>query len=141
MKFKKYSEIENSYRQKYIDYIREQGKNGGDDWLVTEKIHGCVHEDTLINTWKYGELTIKFIIDNKITSKIKSFNIQTGEICFNKILNWNISDQPTDDWYEIETKDNKKLIVTGNHPVWCNKKQDYIRVDKLDVAKNYILTD
>lgn len=40
MKFKKYSEIENSYRQKYIDYIYEQALNSGDDWVVTEKIHG-----------------------------------------------------------------------------------------------------
>lgn len=40
MKFKKYSEIENSYRKKYMDILAEYGLTGGDDWLVLEKIHG-----------------------------------------------------------------------------------------------------
>lgn len=40
MHFKKYSSIENSYRGKYLNYILDQGHSGGDDWLITEKIHG-----------------------------------------------------------------------------------------------------
>jgi len=39
MEFKKYSEIENSYRKNYIDYLVEHGFSGG-EWIVEEKIHG-----------------------------------------------------------------------------------------------------
>ena len=37
--FKKYSSIENTYRQKTIDYISTEGLSGG-QWAVSEKIHG-----------------------------------------------------------------------------------------------------
>ncbi len=39
MEFKKYNEIENSYREKFINEIIQQGKSGG-EWIVTEKVHG-----------------------------------------------------------------------------------------------------
>jgi Rnl2 family RNA ligase len=39
MEHKKYSSIENTYRDKFMDLIREEGKDGG-EWVVTEKVHG-----------------------------------------------------------------------------------------------------
>lgn len=38
--FKKYSSIENSYRQKFLNSIVEQGKSDG-EWTVSEKVHGA----------------------------------------------------------------------------------------------------
>jgi len=35
----KYSSIENTYREKFIEMIKVEGKDGG-EWVVTEKIHG-----------------------------------------------------------------------------------------------------
>jgi Rnl2 family RNA ligase len=35
----KYSSIENTYREKFIEMIKAEGKDGG-EWIVTEKIHG-----------------------------------------------------------------------------------------------------
>lgn len=40
MEFKKYNEIENTYRQKTIDLICEQNLNDG-EWEVSNKIHGA----------------------------------------------------------------------------------------------------
>ena len=41
MKFKKYSEIENTYRTKTIDFIREHGYDDKSyQWVVTEKVDG-----------------------------------------------------------------------------------------------------
>jgi Rnl2 family RNA ligase len=41
MDFVKYSSIENSYRTKTINEIKENGLNGEDfEWVVTEKVHG-----------------------------------------------------------------------------------------------------
>lgn len=39
MKFKKYTEIENSYREKFVQQIIDEGYDKG-DWIVLEKIHG-----------------------------------------------------------------------------------------------------
>ena len=40
MEFKKFSSLENTYRQNLIDKVQYEGKDGG-DWIVTEKIHGA----------------------------------------------------------------------------------------------------
>lgn len=38
--FKRYGDIENTYRKKHMDTIVTQGKSGG-EWCVTEKVHGA----------------------------------------------------------------------------------------------------
>lgn len=40
MEFKKFSSLENTYRQNLIDKVQYEGKDGG-EWVVTEKIHGA----------------------------------------------------------------------------------------------------
>lgn len=40
MKFTRYSSIENSYRELFMNKIVQEGKVGG-EWIVTEKIHGA----------------------------------------------------------------------------------------------------
>jgi len=40
MEFKKFSSLENTYRQNLIDKVQYEGKDGG-EWIVTEKIHGA----------------------------------------------------------------------------------------------------
>lgn len=40
MEFKKFSSIENTYRDTFFDQIREEGKDGG-QWVVMEKVHGA----------------------------------------------------------------------------------------------------
>jgi Rnl2 family RNA ligase len=39
MKHIQYSSIENTYREQFLDLIKEDGKDGG-EWVVTEKVHG-----------------------------------------------------------------------------------------------------
>jgi len=40
MEFKKYSEAENTYRQKYVNDITDRGLSGG-IWVIEEKLHGA----------------------------------------------------------------------------------------------------
>lgn len=40
MEFKKFSSLENTYRQNLIDKVQYEGKDGG-VWVATEKIHGA----------------------------------------------------------------------------------------------------
>lgn len=39
MKHIKYASIENTYREKFMEFIKEEDKEGG-EWVVTEKVHG-----------------------------------------------------------------------------------------------------
>jgi len=83
MIFKKYSEIENSYRQKFIDLISEQGLNGGEDWIVTEKIHGSNFQMICDGTEVKTGTRSKILADNE-----NFFNWETIYDKYNK----NVSD-------------------------------------------------
>lgn len=53
VKFIKYPDIENSYRQEFVDKIKEMGY-GNIDYVVTEKIHGANSQVTYdVNTGKF----------------------------------------------------------------------------------------
>lgn len=68
--FKKYSEIENSYRQKYIDDIIQQGQSGG-SWCVTTKIHGS--NFSFIFTYENGEVSVNCAKRTSILKEGESF--------------------------------------------------------------------
>lgn len=100
MQFKRYNSIENSYRDKFIYQIQEQGLSDG-EWVVTEKIHGAnfsVHYDgeTVRFAKRSGFIgddenfmgcqTIKDYLNNLIKAVYQHFDDDStlsiyGEIC------------------------------------------------------------
>jgi len=99
--------------------------------VASEKIHGCLHRDTLVTTLEYGDIPIGSIIDEDLKCSILTFNHDTNENEWNKILNkWKTID-PSKKWYKLTTEEGQTLILTGNHEVWCSNRNDYIRCDEL----------
>jgi len=113
--------------------------NDNDLVILTEKFHGCVHKDTIVNTFEHGDVTIGWIVDNKVNCNIKSMDTITGEIVYVPIDAF--YHVPNDgEWYEIELEDGTKLIITGNNPVWLPDLGIYRRVDSLD-GNEFLLVD
>ena len=103
------------------------------DWKsarVTEKIDGCVSEESLILT-QYGIVSIKDIAKNPNRYKVLTYNHELHKAEFNKIDAISVEDNNGKDWYEIDT-DIGKITLTGNHQVWCKNLGQYKRVDELD---------
>lgn len=97
----------------------------------SEKVHGCVDKDTIINTLELGDVSIEFLIKNKKKLHIKTLNIITNEIEYEEIGAFFYKDN-TDNWYEIELIDGKKIIITGDNPVWlpilkCYREVKYLK--------------
>ena len=106
---------------------------------VSEKIHGCFEYDTLIDTLEHGSIKIGDIVENKIDCHVKSLDVNSGNIEYQKCIGYH-NNGDSDDWYEIETEDGNKITVTGNHLIWMPKLKCYRRV--LDLTENdYILSD
>ena len=106
---------------------------------LSNKSHGCVSANTLIETLEWGKLTIKEIVDNRLKVKIKAFDISSQEIV------WVNVDQyfyiPNEgEWYEIELDDGTKLEITSENPVWLPELDCYRQVDKLILGDNVLLT-
>ena len=103
----------------------------GQHIVITEKLHGCVKLDTMIETLDRGQLTIKEIVDNKLDVKIKAFDTESEEIIFVPIDDY-YTIQDEGEWYEIELEDGRTITITGNNPVWLPDLLCYRNVEDLE---------
>jgi hypothetical protein len=136
MEFKRYSSIENSYRTKYLQTLEEQGLTGG-EWVVTEKVHGCLDKDTILDTLEHGKITIGEVVERKLSCHVKSHD--DGEEVYKKITNWSIQED-IENWYEIVV-DNKIILVTGNHLIYIPELKCYRKVEDLTGTENVLLEE
>ena len=133
--FNKFPSLENTYRQKEIDQIVNQGL-ADQMYIVTEKVHGCFTHDTKISlsdgtTKKIGE-----IVNEKYDGCVLSVTPQ-GDIVESKIINW-FDNGYSDDWLKVSIRiKNAKgsarvLTVTPNHEFFT--KNGYVPIGKLSVG-------
>lgn len=102
-----------------------------DNIVITEKLHGCVEENTIVETLEFGEITIGEVVNNKLECHIKAFDTLTNEIIFVPV-NAFYKIENDGEWYEIELEDGKTITITGNNPVWLPNEKCYRRVDELN---------
>lgn len=139
---KKDFRIDTKLMPEHVDtahYLKhDRNIDDGQRIIVTQKLHSCVHESTIINT-SVGDLTIKEIVDNKLNVLVKSMNVFNNKIEMSEIIEHH-NQGFTDDWYEIETEDGQKLIITGNNPVWMPVLSCYRNAEDLTVG-DFVLVD
>lgn len=98
--------------------------------VLSDKWHGCVADDTIIETLEFGKLTIKEIYDQRLVCHIKAFDFDANEIVFVPIDQYYFL--PDDgEWYEIELEDGRTIQITGNNPVWLPELNCYRKVEDL----------
>lgn len=102
----------------------------GQHIVITEKLHGCVKWDTIVETLEKGPMTIKAIVDGKLDVKIKALDTETNEIVYVPIDDY-YTIQDEGDWYEIELENGKTITITGNNPVWLPELNCYRNVEDL----------
>ena len=99
--------------------------------IITEKVHGCVSYDTIVETLEFGDRKIGELVNERINCRIKAMDTETGEICYVPIDEYYFL--PDDgEWFEIELEDGRKIEITGNNPVWLPELRCYRRVDELN---------
>lgn len=97
--------------------------------IVTQKLHGCVHEDTLVDTTK-GIKKIKEVVENRLDCQILAHNFETGQDEYCDIGEYFLKENDGE-WYEITLEDGRTITITGNNPVWLPEIGCYRRVDEL----------
>ena len=121
--------------KKHVNMIFEEGE----EIAFTLKRDGCLDENTLIETKNDGFLTIKYICDNKYKGYIKTYNVEKNVHEYKKIKNHSILEN-INNWYEIVLEDDKKLLITGNHYIWCVNLNCYRKVEELTGEENLLLS-
>lgn len=105
--------------------------NPDDVVTISNKLHGCVERNTLVETKEFGKITIGEIVDKRIECEIKAFDTELNEDVFVPIDDYYLL-KNDGEWYEIELEDGRKITITGNNPVWVPEINGYRRVDELN---------
>jgi RNA ligase (TIGR02306 family) len=108
----------------------------GERVVVTEKVHGCCDENTILTT-EDGDMTIKKICDSKYTGNVLSFDIENDSIEFDKVTNHDIKEN-IDNWYSVELEDGTVLKLTDNHRVYLPDLNCYRSVSDIVVGDNLL---
>lgn len=90
----------------------------------------CCSFDTKIVT-DQGELTIADVQSFSIPVRVKSFNHEKNKVEFKEITGFSVQ-KDNSDWYEIITESGKRMVVTGNHRIWCQNLGVYREVKDFD---------
>lgn len=116
------------------DRILEDDENfKNKEVIVTLKMDGenCLESNTLIIT-EDGTKTIKEIVETKYPGRVFSKNLEDDEYELQNILNYFcINSKDTDEWFEIELENGKKLKVTGEHYIYLTNEFCYRKVKDL----------
>jgi hypothetical protein len=109
--------------------------------IICEKLDGenCLDGNTIIVT-EDGPKTIKWICDTKYSGKVLSYNVDTEEKEFQKIINWQTLEN-NKDWYQIEIETGETLILTSNHYVYLPELKCYRQVKDLKEDDEILLNE
>lgn len=113
------------------------------NWYASRKLDGCLDGETMVEFENGETFSIKDVVENRISGKIKSFNEKTKEVEYKEILDWmknleDINDSKTE-WFEVELENGEHIKLTGNHRVWIPEISAYRRVDELNGDEEFLL--
>lgn len=132
-KFINYSSIENSYRQKEINTIRELGFHKV-EWVATEKVHGCLHTQTKISMADGSQRSIGDIVRNKITDKVLGVD-SSGKIIETQILNW-FDNGAGNNWLKVKFSINRMERGPSYGVIQCTENHKFYNGEKYIPAKD-----
>jgi|GEM_PF-3298333 len=115
--------------QKYPDIFKE-----GEYVSVTEKLHGCLHGDSLVMLPNGEERKISEIVDSDI-SNVLSFDENAQEYITRKITGKMCRENTENkQWVKLYLEHGRILVLTSDHPVYSRDQKKWI--DAKEVKEN-----
>ena len=136
VEFKKFPSLENTYRHKEVDMVETLGYHK-EDYIVTEKVHGCFTHNTKLTLPDGTYKTIGSIVDEKYDGFVLGVN-SIGEIVPTKVVNWWDNGEGCE-WLKVTMQTfggkggrTRTLTVTPNHKFYY--KGGYTPIGELDIG-------
>ena len=100
----------------------------GEEVIVTEKIHGCVKDDTKVMFANGEEIEVK---DIKPNTYILSYDTNTKQFIPAKVKSV-LKQELTDklNWYSLRFSNGRTLVCTQDHPI-LTENRGWVRADQL----------
>lgn len=109
----------------------------GERVVITEKVHGCCDEDTLLDT-EDGIKTIKEICDTKYTGGVLSYSIDQQIIEYDYVVNHDVK-KNINNWFLLELDDGSEIKLTDNHRVYLPELDCYRQVKDINEGDYFLL--
>ena len=109
------------------------------DYVKKTDQERCLSFNTTIQT-EDGIKTIQEICETKYAGKVLSKDLLTNTEVYKPVIGWEIQNTVEEDWFEIETEGGKKLLMTGNHPVYDVEKGTFVEADTLTIGTSLDLS-
>ena len=125
--------IEGEYATPELEYLANV------PWVWTEKVDGCLRSFTKLTQTNGEEISIKDVVENKISAEIYGFD---GErVVPTKVVGWH-KNGLTDEWYVVKVERRGLGTKGGNsyRTIWCTGNHkfyvdgEYIMADKLGIG-------
>ena len=139
--FQKHIKYPRTYHLPWSNMLKDDRMLKDDSHFIGKRVimslkmdgENCLGPNTLITT-EDGTKTIKDICDSKYMGKILSYNFESNEIEYEKIVAHNIADEnDSDEWFEIELENGSTLEITGEHYVYLPLLNCYRKVKDLQI--------
>lgn len=129
--------VESLRDPKIIEAIKKSENTFG--LIAFDEVHRCVTGDTIVDT-DLGKLSIKFIVDNSISCRVKSLNVKTQKIEYNLIKGFhkNFPSEPLVELCIEEHDKTYKLQCTKSHKIFT-KNRGYVKAIDLVESDEIVL--
>jgi len=104
----------------------------GEEVVFTEKLHGCLHEASMVRLVDGSERSIAEVVADKTIQSVLSYNEQSKEYIERPITGrmrrLNSEDKK---WVKLTLENGSTLTLTEDHPVYSRDRQMWVEAGKL----------
>lgn len=109
----------------------------GETVVATEKLHGCLHRDSLVTLPNGEERPIHEVILDLSITHVLSFDETHQRFVSRSItgrrVRPNIESKP---WVRITLENGRELVLTNDHPVYSRDKKSWVVAGKIEVNED-----
>lgn len=118
--------------KKYPSCIKEN-----DEVIFSEKIHGCVHPNTLIMLPNGEEIPISNIINDKKYTHVWSYDVESKQF-MSKTITGRMRRPNTEHkrWVNVILENNRVLKLTEDHPIFSEDRDMYVEAKDILPGEN-----
>lgn len=108
----------------------------GEEVVATEKLHGCLHADSLVMLPNGEERPISEIIADASITHVLSFDDTNGTFIERAITGRRVRADPGKTWVKLGLASGRFLTLTSDHPVFSRDRKQWIEAANIRAGED-----
>ena len=99
----------------------------GEDVIATEKLHGCLHGDSLVMLPNGEQTSIRNVVEDTSIVNVLSYDIENNSFISRAITGRkNRANTEKKQWVKLTLENGRTLVLTEDHPVYSRDRKMWI---------------